>query len=263
MILVFGGTTEGKQVITVLESLGLPYVYSTKTKIEVILGKYGVYRYGTLTKSTLKSYIASKKIDLILHASHPFAEVLHQTISSVTAQTKTTVLRIERKYPTRTIHQKVHYVNNYREASFLLQQQFTSKRLLALTGVQSIEKLSKHWQKNTTFFRILDRKSSIDLALKHAFPKEQLILGLPSKSVETEVATLKAYQINVIITKESGNSGSLSVKIDAALQTGSAIIIIKKPETPTSFLSIRGTDHLNAYLSGHYSSLSLHSSTWA
>ena len=33
MILVFGGTTEGKKVATLLEGLAMPFVYSTKTNI--------------------------------------------------------------------------------------------------------------------------------------------------------------------------------------------------------------------------------------
>ena len=244
MILVFGGTTEGKKVITVLESLQLSYVYSTKTEINVELGKKGNYRFGAFSEDTLKEFIRENIVSLIIHASHPFAEELHATIDKIAYQTKTPVLRLERTYPRHTNHHKVHYVEGYAEALTLLQEKFDNKRLLALTGVQSIEKLKRYWKKNTAYFRVLDRKSSVDLALASGFLEEHLILGLPNKTVDAEFNLLTDKKIEVIITKESGDSGSLSIKIEAALKNDSSIIIIKRPIVPTSFNLVTNTEKL-------------------
>ena len=83
MILVFGGTTEGKQAIEVLEALQLQYIYSSKTEINVELGEYGLYRSGAFSVESLAQFISDKNITAIIHASHPFAEELHRTIEEV------------------------------------------------------------------------------------------------------------------------------------------------------------------------------------
>jgi len=233
MILVFGGTTEGMQVVEMLETLQLPYLYSTKTEIPIVPKKMMAYRFGALNREELQELIVKKKIKTIINAAHPFASELHETIAK-SVNNKIGVLRLERTYPKRVKDKLVQYVNNYEEVVYLLED-YKTKTLLALSGVQSIEKLKSHWERSKTYFRILDRKSSIELARETNFPEEQLILGLPNKTVREEYDLVKEYGIGVMLTKESGDSGLLSIKIKTALQRGIPIIIIKRPALPKAF----------------------------
>lgn len=244
MILVFGGTTEGKQVITLLENLGLPYIYSTKTQIEPALGRFGQYRFGAFSPKSLAAYISQQSITTIIHASHPFAQVLHQTIAIVANQLMIPVYRLERQYPLQTIGLNVHYVSDYEDAIAVLNAKFDSKIVLALTGVQSIARFTTVWKQQLCYFRILDRQLSIDLAAKSDFPTHQLILGYPNDCIKAEIKLYTEKNIQVIITKESGDSGALSIKIEAALALGIAIIIIKKPALPASFLIVENQEAL-------------------
>jgi precorrin-6A/cobalt-precorrin-6A reductase len=248
MILVFGGTTEGKKVATLLNSEGLPFVYSTKTEIDFEASNNAVYRFGALSETQLKEFIVENKVTTIIDAAHPFAEVLHQTIDRTTQITNTPVLRFDRIYPNRTIDESVHYVDGYGEGLSLLQTKYNGKILLALTGVQSIPKLVSYWENKPAYFRILDRAASIDMALENNFPKSQLILGLPNKTVDAEVGVLKEKNIEILITKESGDSGALSVKIDAALEVNIPIIIIKKPVISSRFQLVYDTIELEKHL---------------
>ena len=248
MILVFGGTTEGKQAIEVLEALQLQYIYSTKTGIKVELGECGLYRSGAFSVESLEQFISDKNITTIIHASHPFAEVLHKTIDEVANKCEIPVYRLQREYPERIQNSMIHYVNDYEDALALLIEKFKGKIVLGLTGVQTIEKFESFWKNNLSYFRILDRQSSIDIALKSDFPKNQLILGYPNTSVEAEVELFQQKNIEVVITKESGNSGALSVKIDATKQCDIPIIIIKKPELPASFKLVKSKLDLSEIL---------------
>jgi len=248
MILVFGGTTEGKQAIEVLEALQLKYIYSTKTKIKVELRDFGKYRFGAFSEENLEQFISEEKITTIIHASHPFAEVLHLTISAVAKKCEIPVYRLQREYPERMQSSIIHYVNDYEAALTLLNEKFEGKLLLGLTGVQTIEKFEGFWKNNLSYFRILDRQSSIDIALKSDFPENQLILGYPNTTIEAEVELFQQKNIEVVITKESGNSGALSVKIDAAKECNIPIIIIKKPELPASFQLVNSKSDLSEIL---------------
>jgi len=241
MILVFGGTTEGKKVATLLESLAMPFVYSTKTKIGFQETKIASYRYGALDAAQLERFLTKNKIKIIINAAHPFAEILHDTIAKVAERLQMPVIRFGRKLLAKTIHPLVFYVDTYEEALALLKE---NQRLLALTGVQSIEKIKSWWQNYTTYFRILDRPASLAIAAKSNFPKKQLILSLPSANLQQEIGLIKTHQIDVVLTKETGNSGFLSTKIEAVLKTNTQIIIINQPKISAYFEVVYSVDEL-------------------
>ena len=241
MILVFGGTTEGKKVAAFLESSAIPFVYSTKTKISFLETKTAQYRFGALNEKQLQDYILTNNITTIINAAHPFAQELHRVIAKVGAQLQLSVIRFARVLLEKTIHPLVRYVASYQEA---LQELEHFKSLLALTGVQSIDKLQPYWLKNSTYFRILNRPASLKVARKSNFPEKQLILGMPSGDLEKEITILRTHKIDVVLTKETGSSGFLEVKINAALQTNTPILIIKQPQTPPYFKVIHHLQEL-------------------
>ncbi|WP_299778791.1 precorrin-6A/cobalt-precorrin-6A reductase [uncultured Formosa sp.] len=232
MILVFGGTTEGKKVAALLESLAMPFVYSTKTNIPFEDNEIARYRHGALDEQQLEEYLLNNEIHTIINASHPFAEILHSTIAKVAERLKIPVIRFGRKLLSKIINPSVFYVDSYDAALELFEK---NQIVLALTGVQSIKRLKPWWEKQTTYFRILDRPESLAIAAESHFPEKQLILGLPSEDLKKEVSIIEANDINVVLTKETGDSGFLSTKIEAALQTNSQIIIIEQPKIPTYF----------------------------
>lgn len=237
MILVFGGTTEGKIVASILEKEHLRYFYSTKTKIEFNVGEYGQYRFGAFSSNDLIEFCIKNNVTLIIHASHPFAEVLHKTIDEASLYLKIPVIRFERIYTNKQKSELIHYFNSYEKAiDFLISNEFQS--LLALTGVQTIVKLKPFWKKYKTIFRILPRESSVNIALEQSFPKENLILEFPSDDLNYELDVVIKSKCEAIITKESGNSGFLDTKIKVALMTKIPLIIIQKPLLPSSFVLV-------------------------
>jgi len=237
MILVFGGTTEGKKVAGILEKAACPYYYSTKTNIDFQAGEYGRYRHGALTATQLQIFCKEHAIKAIIHASHPFATLLHATIHEAAQALSLPVLRFERHYPDRQEHPLIRYCSSYAAALVWLEQH-PAKRLLALTGVQTIAALTPYWQQHTTIFRILPRESSLALAVQAGFPKEHLVQDMPGNDLQQELALIRQYDIDCILTKESGESGFLATKIQAALQSNIPILIIERPALPDTFITV-------------------------
>lgn len=248
MILIFGGTTEGKQVVQLMQTLRQAYHYSTKTKVEYEEDQWGHYRWGAFDEKNLKAYLQDHQIHCIINAAHPFASLLHSTIATVAQQSKIPVYRLKREYEAPVIQQGVYYVEDYEAALRLLEKVFQGKKLLALTGVQSIAKLKSYWQKHSTFFRILDRASSLAVAAEDHFPIEQLILAYPNNCLEKEIEVYKACGAEVILTKESGKSGFLGTKIQAALALELPIIILKRPPMPSYFRQVVSINALQRLL---------------
>ena len=83
MILVFGGTTEGRKAINELEEAGATYYYSTKTGEQDVTLHHGVRIDGALDRQAMLTFCREHDIQLMIDASHPFAQQLHQTVASV------------------------------------------------------------------------------------------------------------------------------------------------------------------------------------
>lgn len=237
MILVFGGTTEGKKVAGIFEKHACPYYYSTKTIVDFEAGQYGQYRHGALTATDLQTFCRTQGIKAIVHASHPFAAVLHDTIATAAQALSIPVFRFERQYPPRQEHPLIRYLPSYLAAMDWLEQH-PVQRLLALTGVQTITPLKAYWEQHATIFRILPRESSLALAKAAGFPEEQLIMEMPGSDLQQEVALIRQYNIGAVLTKESGESGFISTKISAALENNIPILIIERPLLPETFIPV-------------------------
>ena len=225
MILVFGGTTEGRKAVEVLEEAGSGYFYSTKTGEQDITLHHGVRIDGALDEEAMKAFCKENSIRLIADAAHPFASQLHQTISNVSEALEIPAIRYERIYPPRD--KDIAWIDDYNEIPRDI------KTLLATTGVQSIARLKPIEAEGIKiYYRILNRESSIALALKQGAGKEQICYYEDPKDI-----TIKA---DAILLKESGLSGGFTEKVEAAKALGMRIIALKRPEIPKGFMVVNG-----------------------
>ena len=76
MILVFGGTTEGRKAVEMLEEGGSPYFYSTKTGEQDLTLHHGQRIDGALDAETMQTFCRENDIRLMVDAAHPFAALL-------------------------------------------------------------------------------------------------------------------------------------------------------------------------------------------
>ena len=231
-----------------LDRTGLPYCYSTKTEINFEGSEWAHYRFGVFDFQGMDAFCLENNVQVIVNASHPFASELHQTIHLLSQSRSITVLRYEREYAERVKSNLVTYLPSYESVLQYLEEK-KIKSLLALSGVQSIKKLKPYWQNRQAIFRILPRDSSLLIAQESGFPLENLIAEFPASDITHEISIIKKYAIECILTKESGASGFLPTKIEAALKMQIRILILKKPSLPDSYISVCNEQDLIAHLS--------------
>ena len=176
-----------------------------------------------------------------MNASHPFAEILHDTVASI--ENNIPIIRFEREFTARVEHELVTYTNSYEESLSEFNQR-GYKSLLALSGVQTITKLKSYWESNKSWFRILDRDVSRSIAKNANYPSSQLLFGYP-QNVEEETNLYKKLQPEAIFTKESGVNGKLDQKISAALESQIPIVILKKPLLSNRYLCMNSIGDLH------------------
>ena len=150
MILVFGGTTEGRKAVEVLEEGGSPFFYSTKTGEQDITLHHGQRIDGALDVEAMLSFCREQNIRLIVDAAHPFASQLHQTIAQISETLEIPAIRYDRIYPPRD--PEITWIDNYNGIPHDIHS------LLATTGVQSIAKLKPlETEGIKIYYRILTR----------------------------------------------------------------------------------------------------------
>ena len=218
MILVFGGTTEGRKAAEVLEEAGKAYYYSTKTGEQDITLHHGQRIDGALDSEAMLAFCQEHDIRLIVDAAHPFAKQLHQTIIDVAAEAQIPIVRYDRIYPPRD--HDITWIDDYNSlTSHLLP--LTS--LLATTGVQSISKLKPLESKGIKiYYRILPRESSISLAKGQGATDDQLCFYEDGNTIDVDA--------DAILLKESGISGGFAEKVAAARAKGMRIFALKRPK---------------------------------
>lgn len=221
MILVFGGTTEGRKTVKELEEAGKTYYYSTKTGEQKVALCHGIAISGAMTQDKMATFCKEHDIRLIIDAAHPFAAHLHSTVAKVAESLNIPAIRYERIFPKRD--NDIVWCDTYDEAIKLVNNGCI---VLATTGVQSIAKLKRLEEKDCkVFYHILDRPSSLAIATSEGLTPEQL---------------QEPKHADCLILKESGLTGGYLEKIEGARKKGMRIIALRRPATPDYFKTVNG-----------------------
>ena len=238
MILILGGTTEGRKAVQVVESAGKPYYYSTVGNEQAIEAVHAIRLTGGMDEEKMAQFCREKKISLLVDAAHPFAIRLHRTLAKVSSRLRIPVVRLERQYPAHD--KRLIWCTDYAAAIDRLRADGICN-LLALTGVKTIAKLRPYWEQTPCWFRILNRKESLSLAESDGFPKERIIFFHEG---EDEKKLLDRLHPDAILTKESGESGYFKEKVEAAQACGIPVYVIQRPPLPDSFTFVQGLERL-------------------
>ena len=229
MILIFGGTTEGRLAVEVTELAGKPYFYSTHDGVQQVNSTHGTYISGGMDAVAIASCCKEQEIRLIIDAAHPFASALHQNIATAATLLRLPVIRLERHYPPKD--SRIIWCHNYGHAIQLLNAHHVNC-LLALTGVKTIERLKEYWTQHDCYFRILDRDASREILRHTGFPPARTLTYSDEGRIDGLLSTLHPQ---AILLKESGATGGFSEKAQAALEQGVKVFAIERPTLPSSF----------------------------
>ncbi len=227
MILVLGGTTEGRKAAEVLEEAGARYFYSTKTGEQDVALHAGERVDGAMDADRMVAFCREHGVRLLVDAAHPFATLLHRTVATAARELDVPVVRYERIFPERDA--SLTWIDDYDEVPADV------GCLLATTGVQSISKLKPLEQRGVrVVYRILPRASSVALAKQQGATPDQLCYYEDGAAIDVEA--------DAILLKESGVSGGFLTKVEAGRRRGMRVIVLKRPPYPVEALGEDGQE---------------------
>ncbi len=234
MILILGGTTEGRKAVEVMEEAGSPFFYSTKTGEQNVALHHGTAMNGAMDYGQMCSFCREHGVRLLVDAAHPFASQLHDTVVRVSADLSIPAIRYERIYPPRDL--SLTWIDGYDQLPPL------KGVLLATTGVQSIARLRTFESDELgIIYRILNRDSSLRLAREQGARLDQLCFY---ESGEDERELLRRIRPDAVLMKESGTTGGFMEKCRAAKELGIKVIVIRRPKLSPAFHVVNGVHGL-------------------
>ena len=233
MILILGGTTEGRMAVKVADEAGRRFWYSTRGDLQQVDSQNGVHVTGAMDAEAMTAFCREHEIRLIVDAAHPFAERLHTTVAEVSNYLSIPVIRYERTYPEHT--NDIIWCKDYDDAIKRLEQS-GAESLLALTGVQTIPALKDYWENHKCIFRVLEREESVNLARKAGFNPDNLVFYGNGSDLEL----MREVKAQAVLTKESGLSGGFMDKAAAARELGIPLYAVCRPLLPDGFITVTG-----------------------
>lgn len=248
-ILVFAGTTEGRMVVeyllkgnaTVTACVATEYggvMLSHHEKLNINIGR--------LDTDAMEPLIGEH--DLVIDATHPYADIVTRNIKSACHNVKVKYIRVVR--PSVDIENIIE-VRNTEEAAKLLIS--TSGNVLVTTGSKELHKFAVVPNyKERLFPRVLPTIEVLEKCSSLGFGGRNLICMQGPFSYDINVALMKQYNIKYMITKDTGTVGGFKEKIKAAKAVGAKIVLIKRP-TDESYSEVAITmEELKIYLKENY-----------
>ena len=235
-ILLLGGT---KDSINIIQHIKKNYEYYILTTTTTEYGAKLANEGGSddtiarpLPKEELIETIKDYNIDILIDATHPFAEHITKTSVSIANELKIPFIRFER--PTTDLKNidtsNIHYVNSFDEAGKLIANDFSKGNVLHFAGANTMEDVLKYVSPERFYPRILKVDSSLEKCEKLNVNPDHIIPMTGAASIEENIELIEKYDATVMITKESGEVGGVVEKIKAANQKDVAIIMIQRPK---------------------------------
>ncbi|HBX22782.1 MAG TPA: precorrin-6A reductase [Desulfotomaculum sp.] len=240
MILLLAGTAEGREIAARLSGAGHRFITCTATAYggrllenssaaEIISGR--------LDAEELAELIRNRKVQLVVDATHPYAEVATANASRACAVTATKYIRYQRPALAMPVSPLIYQVQGYSEAADQAVE-LADQSIFLATGVKTLSTFvtaARAAGKKLTV-RVIPDPEGLRRCLELGIEPGNIVAMQGPFSTDLNKQLLIHYRADVLVTKESGTTGGTDAKLAAALDLAIPVVIIKRPPVPEGAL---------------------------
>ncbi|MBE6029516.1 MAG: precorrin-6A reductase [Clostridiales bacterium] len=228
-IVIFGGTSEGRELSNELAKAGAEVLVS-------VASDYGAEEQGTAEGVTVAQGAKDEEeirqmisgADMVVDATHPFAVIVTDNIRSAAEKAGVERLRLLRDESPTEGEADIRYAADPCEAARIAGE--IGGRVLLTTGSKDLGIYAEVIDPELLYPRVLPLVSSIEACEEAGIPHRNIIAVQGPFSEELNKAVIRDYKTEVMITKDSGAAGGFPEKIRAAHECRIPIIVIARPE---------------------------------
>ncbi len=231
-VLVFAGTYEGRELVEAFDRSRIKCHVCVATEYGSQMLKTSdnvIVHTGRLDKEAMVQLMKDINCDIVVDATHPYAVM-------VTKQIKACIANTDIKY-IRLLRENDAYVENENAAFYLSVSECAKEltkcegKILLTTGSKQLtEFTAKPELKDRLIARVIPGMESFKLCYDAGLEGGQIIAMQGPFSQAMNESVIKEYNIEHLVTKESGITGGVDSKYAAAQKLGVKLHIIKRPD---------------------------------
>ncbi len=226
---VFAGTTEGRTIIEFLCRAGAAVTACVATEY----GQELLPEAENLTVSArrlapeeIRQLLQQEKFDLVIDATHPYAEHITESAATACAGENIEYLRVLREGE--ACPEDAVWAENVEEAVDLLKN--TEGNVLLTTGSKDLSHFAAlPGFADRVYARVLPMEESLRLCREAGLKPAHILAVQGPFSEEMNIAMLRSVGAAFMVTKDSGAAGGFGEKAAAAAAAGAKLIVIGRP----------------------------------
>lgn len=236
-ILIFAGTTEGRQLSECLIKAGIAHTICVATEYgKLVLKQHPIVKIhrGRMQQEDMEELITKGKFTVVIDATHPYADlVTAHMIAAVnrlnsTAGTNIVYLRLQRECAAQKGSGKVEYFDTNESCAKALEK--TKGNILLTIGSKELSKYCVNASvKERLYVRVLPSAESLSLCMQQGICGQQIIAMQGPFQAQMNEAMIRQYEITCMVTKESGEAGGYQEKLEAAERAGIITYVVGPP----------------------------------
>ncbi len=224
MIMLLGGTTEGREIAALLEERDYHFFITVTTKFGESLLEGGDIIRGKLNKDNMLRVMKGRKVKLIIDATHPFAVEASRNAIYAANIAGAEYLRYERES---FLPENATCVSDLKEAGEL---SVCFSNIFYTAGSKGLrEFLSTLGQENSVVVRVIPSPEIIAEVEALGIARENIVAMKGPFSRALNRALFSEFRADAVISKESGEKGGLREKALACSDLDIHLIIIRRP----------------------------------
>ncbi len=230
MILVLGGTSDSLEICDRINKYkNLPYILSVTTSYgEDLARKYAKNVItGKLAKEDMINFIEQNNINKIIDATHPYAIEVSKNAIQCATELNIDYIRYERKSLIDSINYENKYiVNSIEDACKIAREK--GRNIFIGTGSKNLPQIVDFIPDRNLIVRVLPT-SDVILSCENLGLNADNIIAMKgpfNQSINEEF--YKHYDIDIVVTKESGTAGGFLEKVNACEALKIPVVIIAR-----------------------------------
>lgn len=262
-IVIFGGTTEGRQLAGYLIQLNKQQKMQNIQVHVCVASEYGAQvlpeddalkvHVGRLEQADMQEFLQAVQADICVDATHPYAVLVTQNIYQACKVVGVPYVRVRRDMQEEPVNADpdmqmsgTHigdadgkrytdetsdsiYVGDIQEAVDYLKG--VTGNILITTGSKELHLYTQipDYESRCTA-RVLPTQSVVEACTELGFTGKHLICMQGPFDLEMNLATLRYADADFMVTKASGKNGGYDEKCEAALAAGVQLVVIGRPK---------------------------------
>ena len=228
-ICIFGGTTEGRKLAEFLSGQPCDVMVCVATDYGQTLlpeSEHVSVSARRLPVGEIVSLLTEKRFDLVIDATHPYAQSITKSIASACRETGTLRWRLLRSAS--GVSPEHTYVETVSDAAAFLSG--TEGNILLTTGSKELAGFSQlPGFSERVWARVLPLQSSLDACAQAGLPASHIFAMQGPFSEAMNAAMLRTIGAQYLVTKDGGAPGGFEEKESAAKSAGARLVVIGRP----------------------------------